>query len=117
MLSYDPAGRIDPIQIVSHPWITGLCKEQPGLMELMRKSSPPSVKPANVQVWAVVAVEVCVLLLSRWSVPQQDYDLHNGVLHGLGIVTVDAAKLSGEMTIDKSRQRRTPSRAANSELN
>lgn len=25
----------------------------------------------------------------------QDCDLHNGVLHGLGIVTVDAAKLSG----------------------
>ena len=26
---------------------------------------------------------------------QEQFDLHNGVLSGLGVVTVDAAKLSG----------------------
>jgi len=58
MLLYDPSGRIDPIHIVSHPWVTGFCKERPDLVELMSKCTPPSVKEVLVQVRNSV---VCVL--------------------------------------------------------
>lgn len=67
MLCYDPSGRIDPMHIVSHPWVTEFCMERPELVELMSKGRPPSVKEVHVLVRTVVS---CVVDYHRSIVPR-----------------------------------------------
>lgn len=108
MLRYDPEERITPIEIVNHPWITKQCKERPDLVRRMSRSllsvhRPVQVRCLPVSSLAYAADQWSVLtVLSRFPMMlsnlQEEYDLHDGVLTGLGIVTIDAAKLSGAET-------------------
>ena len=58
----------------------------------------PSIAHATV-VCSHCSVSCHFLMMSNL---QEEYDLHNGILSGLGIVTIDAAKLSGTK-LDLSR--------------
>lgn len=99
MLCYDCDDRIAPIEIINHPWITKNCTARPDLARLMSESHMLSANsPVQVCLCAISLVcqpLLCVCLICCNPKLQEEYDLHNGVLTGLGVVTIDAAKLSG----------------------